>query len=476
MTSFRRGVRGAVLVLIGAGVLVAVAALGYVSLVRPTAAPGSGDAQPRSVATPAPSATTQAVRTAAPTTGPILGVHVYFPRIGVPPIDAKVDVAGPVPDRAEGRILRRLSALRDNVRAADIPAGATNPIAAIKGRSEATTAGTTQTAFGLSAKVDGDLATVEFDIGGWGVASEAEARTLVQQLVYTITDEPGIRRAKVVERGKDHALILAGGTGAGVSWKDPLAREDVFGYGERGDLTTRPGFGDPGGAVRNATTSWSVDEVAPGLARFTVRLDQFSVSPASSHPDFNATLRLPTPADPPDAKWILEIQVFQVADAAAGVTAVDRSPLRSITRTAGKGPGAPAIYLLALDDARPWRTALAFEPVRIVVDVGGVPGTTSGQNAVYAPRPNDAVARSFTVSGVEHNFEAHVDMRVRDAAGRIVLQTSTTGTNCCDPGGIYEKRLDLPATVSGAVTLEVFEASARDGSDTKVIKIPLTIR
>jgi hypothetical protein len=34
----------------------------------------------------------------------------------------------------------------------------------------------------------------------------------------------------------------------------------------------------------------------------------------------------------------------------------------------------------------------------------------------------------------------------------------------------------LPASVSGNVTLEVLESSPKDGSDIKVIRIPLTVR
>jgi hypothetical protein len=57
----------------------------------------------------------------------------------------------------------------------------------------------------------------------------------------------------------------------------------------------------------------------------------------------------------------------------------------------------------------------------------------------------------------------------------VVLRTVTTGTNCCEPGGTFDARVDLPVGVSGSITLEVYEGSQKDGTDTKVIAIPLTV-
>lgn len=102
--------------------------------------------------------------------------------------------------------------------------------------------------------------------------------------------------------------------------------------------------------------------------------------------------------------------------------------------------------------------------------------SAAGNAPCTRPRPNETVGRSFTIAGMQHNFEAHVDIRVRDASGRVVLQSAATGTNCCDPGGTFDKRLDLPDGVWGPVTLDVFEGSQQDGSVTKLIQIRLTVR
>jgi hypothetical protein len=62
-------------------------------------------------------------------------------------------------------------------------------------------------------------------------------------------------------------------------------------------------------------------------------------------------------------------------------------------------------------------------------------------------------------------FEAHVGLRVRDASGRVVVQTWTTascGTGC---RGTFEKTLALPDTLLGDIVIEAFAPSAKDGSD-----------
>ena len=42
--------------------------------------------------------------------------------------------------------------------------------------------------------------------------------------------------------------------------------------------------------------------------------------------------------------------------------------------------------------------------------------------------------------------------------------------------GTFDTRIAIPTSVTGNVTLEVFEASAKDGSPQGVTQIPLTVR
>jgi hypothetical protein len=400
-------------------------------------------------------------------------VHVYFARVGLPPTDATVMYAGVVPDRPEGRIFRRLAAVQHNVRPGDIPPGAINPLAQIKGRTQTTSAGNTQSFIGQSARVEGDLATVEYELGDWGVRTLDDARALVQQLVYVITDEPGIRRAKVVEKGKDHALILTGGAGAGYTWTEPLTREDVFAY-PRPAATGKPfqAAGEQASSLK-LSTSYSVDGVAPGLLRFVIAVDGL---PRQHFPDFSVSA-YGVQTQMPNAKAELEITVPGGEDTVTQAATIDRTPLRSIA------VGSPStfrarVYRLGLDDLRPWRAIVLFDPTRIVIDVGGPPSGISpdGETVVYSPLSNAAIARTFRVSGVVRAFEAAFVWRVRDAGGAVVARgTGTASIGTSPVWGGYDVNVSLPATVAGAITLEVFQVSARDGSEASLVKLPLQI-
>lgn len=81
------------------------------------------------------------------------------------------------------------------------------------------------------------------------------------------------------------------------------------------------------------------------------------------------------------------------------------------------------------------------------------------------PVPDSQVGEPVMVRGTANVFEAQVGLRVRDAGGRVIVQTWTTascGTGC---RGTFEKALALPDTVLGEIVIEAFAPSAEDGSD-----------
>jgi hypothetical protein len=327
--------------------------------------------------------------------------------------------------------------------------------------------------------VTGDTATVEFDLpNGWGVHGAAQVQALVQQLVYVITEEPGIRKARITENGKTNAVI------DGLVLDKPLSREDVTDYDHIGSTASVQGFGDATAAAsRHLRPILNVDTVAPALARLVIETDLEVDSPGVSYPDFKVEVfqNDDGAAQALPGKWRLVVTV-NGQDNSFGDTnltfpiyqAIDKTPVRGILTSK---QGTNTVYQIGLDDLRPWRTAIAFRPFRIIVDVGGDPRTISGDtNAVYTPAYGAAVGRTFQVSGIAHNFEAHVVIRILDDKQKEILKTSTTATNCCDPGGTFDATVQLPATVTGNIFLEVLEASAKDGSDLKLIRIPLTVR
>ncbi|TME68255.1 MAG: hypothetical protein E6I49_14495 [Chloroflexi bacterium] len=437
------------------GIILAVALGSW--LTRPT------ESQPGVAASPTTPPASPSAAGPSPTANPIVATSVptwvYFPRDGLPPVGASVPGYPPNSSSREIAIDTRISALR-RLGPGEIPAGTTNPLSSVAPAQ----AGTSR--FGVSVRIEGDLATVEFDLSsGWGVRGSAQSQALLQQLVYTITEEPGIRRALITEKGKPNAVIDK------LLVDKPLTREDVSGYTSRGSL-------DPlqiGGVSTAAqlSTNYSVDSLAPGLARFVITLDYGTSGGSVTDPEFSATL-IPS-TNETTGKAELEITVPNGSDTATTATQVDRSPLRWIA--AGKSNSFRAqVYRLGLDDQRPWRAIVLSNPTRIVIDIGGVPQATSDSVAVYSPKVGTTTGRTVNVSGAARAFEAHVNWRIKDSAGREVGNGFMSASIFGPTWGTFDTSVTIPANVSGNVTLEVFWPSPKDGTELGLVQIPLVVR
>jgi hypothetical protein len=430
-----------------------------------------GVATPNASATPSVTATTgpSGAPTDAPASAAPQPTLVYFARDRLPPVAGVVSAAGgPNTGRPEDGILTRLSALF-NARTNEAPPGTFNA-AALSATSRTTS---------VSARVDGDLATVEIGItGGWPARGAAQSQALLQQLVYTITEQPGIRRAMIKDQGKQTATIDQ------LVVDKPLTREDVLGY----DVKSPEISAD--GELAADVVDWraSVDDVTPGLGRFVVELRPTGQNPPFSVPPFTAKLEAARNAnDQEPGKYVLRLELPDAywpqgtgeAFKCCQVKAVGKTPIRQVSAyPLGAGNGRPGVgFGIELDDARPWRVFVMDSPLRVVVDIGGHPDAVSDDIAVYSPRPGTEVARTFSVSGVSRTFESTVTWRLRDSSNRVVANGFTTSQNGSGPQwGTFQFSVTAPATVSGNVTLEVLWGSPRDGSDMGLVAIPLQIR
>ena len=54
---------------------------------------------------------------------------------------------------------------------------------------------------------------------------------------------------------------------------------------------------------------------------------------------------------------------------------------------------------------------------------------TQSQFRVDQPAPNDLVGNQLLLAGIGGGLEAVIELRVLDANGRVLVETSTTGTN-----------------------------------------------
>jgi spore germination protein GerM len=110
---------------------------------------------------------------------------------------------------------------------------------------------------------------------------------------------------------------------------------------------------------------------------------------------------------------------------------------------------------------RPWNRA-DFEQIApaIVVD---------------SPVAGEAVSSPIHVTGTADVFEATVSLRLLDEHGEVIttgFTTATCGTGC---RGTFEKSLPYSVDHSQPGTLQVYEASAKDGSPINVVSIPVAL-
>ena len=455
----RRSIFGLWQVATAAAAIVLALAIGS-WLTRPT------DGQPGVAASPTASIgattgpTTTPAPTATPTATPIpTGLdheRIYFARDGQPPISAHFDSTA-IPPAPEPRIQARLSSL---LGATQLPPGAFSAF------SSRTTVGVN------SVRVNGETVTVDFRVNGgdWGIRGSALSLAAVQQLVYTATEEPGIRRVLMTQNGGQRVTIDQ------LVVDKPLAREDVFGYSSTGSLGKDQGI-TWGGDDSVAHVGARIVSATSDGSRVVVKLEGRDPNgKVANLPSFAAWLEQADDLAITNGKYGLYVELQWNgggnSNGAADMTIYDQTPLRTVTTNGNN------VIRIELDDARPWRAYMPTQS-QLVIEIGGDPRATSDRIAVTAPKPGD-IANSgadLTVTGSARVFEANVVWRVLDSTGKVVANghfLSSLGSSAV--WGTFNTKIPMPANVRGNLTLELYEASARDGSAQGVVRIPLSVR
>lgn len=105
---------------------------------------------------------------------------------------------------------------------------------------------------------------------------------------------------------------------------------------------------------------------------------------------------------------------------------------------------------------------------------------SSGNVVVYMPYNDANVGPSFVVTGKARVFENVVSIRVSNKVLGKTYYQGTVMTNAQEAGtfGEFATQVDLNTNdfslkPNDELTLEVYQSSAKDGSDTDVVSIPL---
>ncbi|MGV9212977.1 Gmad2 immunoglobulin-like domain-containing protein [Micromonospora sp. RB23] len=126
-------------------------------------------------------------------------------------------------------------------------------------------------------------------------------------------------------------------------------------------------------------------------------------------------------------------------------------------------------------------TLTQFPTVRRVRFAGGAPVGRADYPGLLAPivvsgpSVGERVTAPLTVSGTADVFEATVSVRVLDDAGRQVA--AAFGTASCGSGcrGAYRVVVTWRTTRQQRGTVEVYEVSARDGTRTNTVAVPVLL-
>jgi hypothetical protein len=127
-----------------------------------------------------------------------------------------------------------------------------------------------------------------------------------------------------------------------------------------------------------------------------------------------------------------------------------------------EGPGCPTVDRVPLQ--------LPGDPGFAIPD-----GVELPPIAVALPIAGTVLHSPITITGSANVFEATVSIRVLDTDGNMLAEAFTTAT--CGTGcrGDFRTEVEVPIDAEQPGTIQVFEASARDGSMTNTVDIPVTL-
>ncbi len=100
---------------------------------------------------------------------------------------------------------------------------------------------------------------------------------------------------------------------------------------------------------------------------------------------------------------------------------------------------------------------------------------TANSIEVFSPVQTGIYHSPIEVNGFSQTFEGNVNIRLTDAKGTVLAQRNATGGSV-DGFAFFHTSIRFTITEPIAATLDVFESSAKDGSEIHKVSLPLTLQ
>jgi len=102
--------------------------------------------------------------------------------------------------------------------------------------------------------------------------------------------------------------------------------------------------------------------------------------------------------------------------------------------------------------------------------------SAKGNITVTRPLPNARVSSPLVISGEASVFEAALQWRVADSAGRVLAQGITSASVGAPGRGTFTVTATFaPPAADLFGSVEVFSVSAKDGSVDEIVRVPVVI-
>jgi len=103
--------------------------------------------------------------------------------------------------------------------------------------------------------------------------------------------------------------------------------------------------------------------------------------------------------------------------------------------------------------------------------------SAKGSITVKTPAANARLSSPFTLSGDASVFEATVQWRLTDTAGRVLGSGFTTASQGAPARGTYSVTVSYVAVAPDTIAFaEVFSLSAKDGAIDELVRVPVMLR